>query len=95
MSAIDCRVEESRRFLSEAKLRATYGAVAAYAGGSARSIGRRLGARRAQAAWIVNSKSGLPTGYSKNELHRDLTKHAAIIRSGAVLKRLLKTRYVS
>ncbi|MEK7994086.1 MAG: hypothetical protein AAB403_09810 [Planctomycetota bacterium] len=89
MGDIDARLDEVLTFLGATKTRATYGAVAAIAGGSAQSIGGRLGARRPAASWVVNGSTRLPTGYAKNELHPDLTQNAEVIRSGDVLKRRL------
>lgn len=89
MSDIDPRLEEVLKFLGTTKTRATYGAVAAIAGGSAQSIGGRLGARRPAASWVVNASTRLPSRYAKAELHADLTRNAEVIRSGQVLKNRL------
>lgn len=86
MSEIDQQLAGILDCLGQVKLCATYGAVAAV--GSAMSVGGRLGARRRGASWVVNSKSGLPSGYAESEIDPGVRK-AAIIRSGAELKRVL------
>jgi hypothetical protein len=62
-------LHEIVRFLNHEKVRATYGAVAELVGGIPQSIGARLGSRRAEASWIVNAGSGMPTGYQIQERH--------------------------
>src|SRR4051794_23301924 len=60
------------RFLNEAQVRATYGAVAELVGGIARGIGARLTAlysRGPEASWVVSAESGMPTGYAASERH--------------------------
>jgi hypothetical protein len=94
-NSIDPRIVEVLRYLNDAQTRATYGAVADVVGGIARGIGARLGPRRIEASWVVESKSGMPSGYRKDELHPLLIKRSEIIRSGAELQRrmnLVKTR---
>ena len=88
-SGIDPRLGEILRFLSDAKTRATYGAVADIVGGIPQSIGGRLGARRVEASWVVNASSGMPTGYRQAQLHPDLISRTEIITSGSELQRRL------
>lgn len=73
-------------FLNAHRIRATYKAVAEMAGGSAQSVGGRLGARRIEASWVVNSATGMPSGYSPALLHPAL-RTTDIIRTGSELKR--------
>ena len=56
MSDID--LAEILRFLNSKKVRASYGAVAGIVGGNAQSIGGRLGARRCEASWVVDTSTG-------------------------------------
>jgi hypothetical protein len=78
-------LEEIIRFLNAKQLRATYGAVAKVLGVVARSMGARLGPRRVDVSWIVNAKSGLPTGYAERELHPSL-RASEVIRKGSDLR---------
>ena len=79
-------LEEILQFLSHAKVRATYGAVAEVLGLSPRSMDeRRFGSHRPEASWIVSAENGLPTGYSPDEWHPDLLSRSEIIASGTAL----------
>jgi hypothetical protein len=82
-------LHEIVRFLNHEKVRATYGAVAELVGGIPQSIGARLGSRRAEASWIVNAGSGMPTGYQIQERHPALLSKTEIISSGTELQRRL------
>jgi alkylated DNA nucleotide flippase Atl1 len=73
------------RFLNDTRTRATYGAVASVLGVPARSIGGVLGARRAEASWIVNADTGLPTDYDQTDWHPDLLSNPTVIRTGQEL----------
>lgn len=75
-------LEEILRFLNDTRLRATDGAVASVLGLSAQSLGTMLGARRPEASWVVNSETGLPTGYEQVDWHADLLTEGRIIRTG-------------
>jgi hypothetical protein len=80
------------RYLNEAQVRATYGAVAELVGGIARGIGARLTAlysRSPEASWVVSAESGLPTGYAASERHPALLKDRHIIKDGDELRRRL------
>jgi hypothetical protein len=79
-------------FLNAEKIRATYGAVAELVGGIPQSIGARLGGlagRRREASWVVNAKTGKPTGYLPEHRHPALTSSKDIITSGDDLQRRL------
>jgi len=82
-------LEEILACLNATKTRATYGAVAAIVGGTARGIGQRLGLRRPEASWIVNKRTGRPSGYAPTEIHPDLFK-APMISEGRELHALLE-----
>lgn len=70
-------------FLSRERVRATYGAVGEAIGGvPGRAVGSMLGDRRPEASWVVNSETGLPTGYERGERAPDLTDNPTIIRTG-------------
>jgi hypothetical protein len=73
------------RFLNDAQIRATYGAVAEVLGVVPRSLGALLGDRRPEASWIVAGANGLPTGYSQDEWHPALLNRGEIIGSGREL----------
>lgn len=77
------------RFLNDAQVRATYGAVAELVGGIARGIGGRLTAlysRSPEASWVVSAESGMPTGYAASERHPALLNKTEIIGSGRELE---------
>jgi len=76
--------------LNRHKTRATYGAVAAYLGILAQSVGQLLGARRPEASWVVSKKSGLPTGYSRAEYHKDLLSISRIVETADELASLIE-----
>lgn len=75
-------LDDLLRFLNGAKVRATYGAVAAVLGVPAPSLGALLGARRPEASWVVNADTMLPTGYDQSDWHPDLLADATVIRTG-------------
>ncbi len=80
------------RFLNDEQVRATYGAVAELVGGIPRGIGARLTSmysQSAEASWVVNADSGLPTGYQAHQRHPALLNDTEIIRSGSELERRL------
>ena len=84
-------LEEILRFLNDAKVRATYGAVAEVLGVTPRSMGVRLGPRRPDASWIVSAENGLPADYSQDEWHPELLSSGEIIISGTALILKLST----
>lgn len=71
--------------LAERKLRATYGAVGGVIGIPPQIVGRHLGKRRPEASWVVSKKSGMPTGYAKHEMHRDLFSNGTVLDTMAEL----------
>jgi hypothetical protein len=76
---------EILEFLNAEQVRATYTAVGEVLGVPARSLGTLLGPRTAEASWIVNAATGLPTDYSQNEMHASLFVKDDIIKSGLAL----------
>ena len=74
--------------LERERVRATYGAVGAVIGRSARSVGAALGKRRKRASWVVNARTGVPTDYDPTEKHPDLYLTSHIIKTGEELRRL-------
>ncbi|HYT68181.1 MAG TPA: hypothetical protein VEL51_17265 [Vicinamibacterales bacterium] len=83
------QIRDIVRFLNEAHVRATYGAVAELIGGIPRGIGARLTAlysRSPEASWIVSAESGMPTGYAASERHPALLNKTEIISSGRELE---------
>lgn len=81
----DATLSEILQFLNQEQVRATYGAIAEVLGVSPRSMGALLGPRNAEASWIVNAATGLPTGYSQDETHPALLHTGDIITSGIAL----------
>jgi hypothetical protein len=69
--------------------RATYGAVAAVVGTSARSLmaGRE---RNSGSSWIVSSQTGQPTGYAPEQVHESLTERDVILRNPEALLKWLE-----
>ena len=77
-------------FLNHARLRCTYGAMAGVLGTDARFVAQRyLGARRKNASWVVNKKSGEPTGYEEQEKHPELHNCSQVISDANELCRLV------
>jgi len=74
--SIDSIVEELERFHQ----RATYGAVAALLNRAPRNLmqGRSRGVRD---SWIVSGGTGLPTGYTPEQMDPDITSRETILRS--------------
>jgi hypothetical protein len=72
---------EILQFLNDEQIRATDGAVAGVLGVPARSIGAALGTRRAEASWVVNADTDLPTDYDPAECHPALLARPDIIRT--------------
>jgi hypothetical protein len=72
-------------FLNREQIRATYGAVGEALGVVPRSMGGRLGPHSMEASWIVSAETGLPAGYSQNEVHPALLDKSEIIGSGIEL----------
>lgn len=70
--------------------RATYGAVARLVGHSPRSLlkGRDRGRRY---SWIVNRETGLPTGYTDNQIDPRLRDSGPVIDNDAELLKWLET----
>jgi hypothetical protein len=70
--------------------RATYGAVARLVGHSPRSLlkGRDRGRRY---SWIVNRGTGLPTGYTDDQIDPRLRDSAAVIRTDTELQQWLES----
>lgn len=87
---MDPRLAEIIRFLNQEKVRATYGAVAGVLGVVAQSMGARLGPHTPEASWIVNAKTGRPTGYAAGEVHPDLTMDPVIITTADELRRRMR-----
>jgi alkylated DNA nucleotide flippase Atl1 len=76
---------EVLRFLNDARTRATYGAVAGVLGMPPRSMGAMLRNRRAEASWVVNGVTGLPTDYEQSDWHPDLLASSEVIRTDTEL----------
>ena len=70
--------------------RATYGAVARLVGHTPRSLlkGRDRGRRY---SWIVNRESGLPTGYTDEQIDPRLRESGPVISDDAELRRWLES----
>jgi hypothetical protein len=73
------------RFLNQEQVRATYGAVGEALGVIPRGMGARLGPHTQERSWIVNAETGLPTDYSRDDMHPALFRANEIISSGTEL----------
>jgi len=89
MSYMSEKVERVLEALQREKTRCTYGALADYIGANPRDVSTYLTPRRPEASWVVNKKTGMPTGYEPFQIHPDLETHEKVIEQGADLKRLL------
>jgi alkylated DNA nucleotide flippase Atl1 len=85
------KVDQIVDCLNRERIRATYGAVGEILGRPAQSVGGVLGGRTKRASWVVNAKTGEPTGYGADEKHPDLHRTEQIIRTGKELSQLLKS----
>lgn len=81
----DATIADILQFLNQARVRATYGAVAHVLGVPPQSIGAILGTRRPEASWIVSGETGLPSDYEQAEWHPDLLATPSVIRTGSEL----------
>ena len=53
-------------------------------------MGARLGHRRPEASWVVSATDGLPTDYTRQEMHAELFQTNEVIVTGAdLIRRLL------
>ena len=87
---MDPKLAEVVAYLSRAKVRATYGAVAGLLGVIPQSMGARLGPRNRAASWIVNASTGMPSGYPPEDIDPALAASGEIIRDAAELRRRLE-----
>lgn len=76
--------------LNKYKIRATYSAVAHAIGCTSLAVGVRLGKCEPSKSWIVDSRTGLPTGYSPSQCHPELHSKMMVIRTGDKLKEFLR-----
>jgi hypothetical protein len=83
------KVNKILDYLNQVKTRCTYGAVADVLGINSQSVGQKLGERRPEASWVVNSQTGDPTDYTDDEKHPELYRTDRVIRSAEVLRRNL------
>ena len=67
-----CKTRRVLAYLNHEKRRCTYGALAGVLGVSAQSVGKALGQKRPEASWVVCKATGLPTGYTEDQLAEDL-----------------------
>lgn len=75
-------------YLCTIQTRCTYAAIAEVLGIEPQSVGRYLGQMRPEASWVVNGKTGEPTGYTRtSQKHPCLYKNQLIIRSGNELQK--------
>jgi hypothetical protein len=72
-------------FLNSEQVRATYGAVAGLLGVVPRGMGAQLGPHTQERSWIVNAETGLPTDYSREEMHPALLRTDEVIDSRMAL----------
>ena len=77
-------------YLNDHKVRASYGAVAEALGiHHARDLAPLLGERRPEVSWIVNKGTGMPTGYSEEQVHPDLNSSTRFVTESAVLRHMI------
>jgi hypothetical protein len=72
-------IENILEALNKHQVRATYSAVAALLGVHQRRVSHLLGNRRPYASWVVAKSTGMPTGYLKANLHKELQSKPTII----------------
>ena len=74
--------------LQERRQRATYGAVAEVVGLPALFLMRGR-PRDPIHSWVVNARTGLPTGYTDDATHPDLLAHDRVVHDADALRALL------
>jgi len=79
-------IDEIIDCLNREKIRCTYGAVAGVFGIRPQAVGELLGEPCEKASWVVNEKTGLPSGFN---LHPDLLRNPEPITEARELERLL------
>ena len=82
-------IRQALDYLNEKQVRATYTALQSYLGfGVLDKVdwAEILGPHRQYASWVVNKKTGLPTGYDTGGMHPALLKTAKIITKGRQLQ---------
>lgn len=82
--------DEVLRCLDAKKQRATYGAVAGVLGGIPQGVSSLLGPRRPLASWVVSAATGMPTGYTPDELAEGLLERGDVIRTRDALLTFLE-----
>ena len=88
---LDMQMDQILSALDAASQRASYGAVAALLGKTPRTLMKGR-ARDQQHSWVVNRRSGLPTGYDATQLHPALLEHDHVIDSRDELVQFLLSR---
>ncbi len=90
MSYISDKVNQILIQLQSAKQRCTYGALADLVGTSPRDVSVFLAPKRPEASWVVNKKTGQPTGYEAYQIHPELETNPEILATSADLERFLQ-----
>ena len=88
-------VTEILSFLNGFQVRATYGAFAYCSGGIAQGVSQKLGVRRPEASWVVNSRNGYPTGYETHQMHPNLFRSRMVITNGPELLQRIRDWRIS
>jgi hypothetical protein len=87
----DLSIEEIVDVLDRYRVRATYGAVAAYVGKPATFLMTNL-ERAPRYSWIVNQETLQPTGYDTSQKHPDLEQNRMVLRSDRKLRDWLQRK---
>lgn len=85
-------IRKALDYLNANKQRATYDAVKSYLGfGTFDKVdwSEILGPDRQYTSWVINKKTGMPTGYQPADLHPDLLVSEEIITKGKQLQALI------
>ena len=82
--------EELIDCLNDAEIRSTYGAIADLLAIHPMSVGGYLGPKRPDASWVVNKKTGRPTGFPDEMVHPNLYKNRRIIGEADELRKTLE-----
>jgi hypothetical protein len=84
------KLEDVIEFLNHEHIRATYTAVAGLLGVKPDAMGSLLGRRNKSASWVVSTTTGLPTGYTAEDLHPRLLQKQEVIRLSHDLERRIR-----
>jgi len=83
---MEITLQEVVRYLNQAQVRCTYGAVAEVLGVQSRTLLMMLQGKEPAKSWIVSARTGEPDDYREADIHSNLFLNSRVIRSADVLR---------